>query len=144
MFTSFFDNFKDCPNGQYNEYKLISIAGWHPQWFKGQTERKFLAPKKWFYDKYKKDGDKNFYIAKYDELVLSGVDLKELYTRLGDNTILLCWEAPGEFCHRRLVAEAIKRTLGISAPEYIIRESRTTTSKSLYTVQQKPKEIITL
>ena len=31
--------------------------------------------------------------------------------------ILLCWEPPGAFCHRRLVAEWLERSLGIVVPE---------------------------
>jgi hypothetical protein len=32
---------------------------------------------------------------------------------------LLCWEAPGKFCHRRLVAAWLEDALGIDVPEYV-------------------------
>ncbi|EDP8947924.1 hypothetical protein IDN71_003483 [Salmonella enterica] len=32
--------------------------------------------------------------------------------------VLLCWEKPGEFCHRQLVARWFRRELGIAVEEY--------------------------
>ncbi|EDW8799046.1 TPA: hypothetical protein G8N45_002632 [Salmonella enterica] len=32
--------------------------------------------------------------------------------------VLMCWEKPGEFCHRQLVARWFRRELGISVEEY--------------------------
>lgn len=31
--------------------------------------------------------------------------------------VLLCWERPGEFCHRRLAADWLQAELGLHAPE---------------------------
>ena len=39
-----------------NHLHAVSIAGKPPSWFTGK-----LAPKKWFFDKYKLDGDEEFY-----------------------------------------------------------------------------------
>jgi hypothetical protein len=35
---------------------------------------------------------------------------------------MLCWEAPGEFCHRRLVAEWLEGELGIQVPEWKLEQ----------------------
>ncbi|MFP3867681.1 MAG: hypothetical protein ACLFUU_05915 [Desulfobacteraceae bacterium] len=35
----------------------------------------------------------------------------------GDNFIMLCWEPPGEPCHRRYIAIWLKLTLGLEIPE---------------------------
>lgn len=35
----------------------------------------------------------------------------------GAEPVLLCWEKPGENCHRRLVAEWFERMLGYEVPE---------------------------
>ena len=36
----------------------------------------------------------------------------------GDNFILLCWEAPGEFCHRRVVAAWMQKEAGVLVEEF--------------------------
>jgi hypothetical protein len=34
-----------------------------------------------------------------------------------EDAIMLCWEAPGEYCHRRLAARWLEQELGILVPE---------------------------
>ncbi len=94
----------------------VSIAGRAPDWFGGKQFKK-LAPKYWFFKKYKEDGDEEFYIAQYYEEVLNKLDPKEVYKELGEEAVLLCWEPPGKFCHRRLVAEWLQKALGIIIEE---------------------------
>lgn len=36
--------------------------------------------------------------------VLDHLDPKQVVLELGESTVMLCYEAPGEFCHRRIVA----------------------------------------
>ena len=36
---------------------------------------------------------------------------------LGEEAVLLCYEAPGKFCHRRIVAKWLEKELGIVVPE---------------------------
>jgi len=103
----------------------IGIAGRSPVSYKGE-EFKILAPKLWFFKKFKVDGDKDFYIKHYYKEVLDKLNPEEIYNLLKDNT-LLCWEKstfdengkPNFFCHRRIVAEWIENKLGIEVPEYI-------------------------
>jgi len=94
----------------------VSIAGRAPDWFRGRQYKK-LAPKYWFFQRYKKDGDEAFYTKQYYKEVLDKLDPKEVYEELGENAILLCWEEPGNFCHRRLVAEWLEKALGITINE---------------------------
>ena len=35
-----------------------------------------------------------------------------------DGCVLMCWEPPGEFCHRRLVAEWLEAATGQEVPEF--------------------------
>ena len=35
----------------------------------------------------------------------------------GRTTVALCWEKPGEFCHRRLLADFLEREAGVEVPE---------------------------
>lgn len=90
----------------------VSIAAGVPRGYKGRQYKK-LAPKYWLLMKYKKDGDQEFYIAHYYEETLNKLDPQKVYNELGEDAILLCWEKPGEFCHRRLVAEWLEKSLGI-------------------------------
>jgi hypothetical protein len=59
--------------------------------------------------------------ARYDELygdILAGLDPQEIHESLGDNAVLLCWEKPGVWCHRRLAAEWFEGALSIVVPEF--------------------------
>ena len=99
-----------------NNKNAISIAGKCPDFYKGR-EYKTLAPKYWFFKKYKKDGDEEFYTKQYYKEVLNKLDPKKTYEELGENAILLCWEAPDKFCHRHIVAKWISLSLGIEIKE---------------------------
>lgn len=39
----------------------------------------------------------------------------------GPDVVLLCYEKPGQFCHRRLVAEWFEQELGLVVPELEIK-----------------------
>jgi uncharacterized protein (DUF488 family) len=65
--------------------------------------------------KYKEDGDEEYYIEQYS-LILSKLDPKKVYEDLKD-TVLLCYEKSGVFCHRRVVAAWIEDSLGVSVEE---------------------------
>jgi uncharacterized protein (DUF488 family) len=111
MQTSYF--FK---NG--SDKNAVSIAGKPPAWYSGKQYKK-LAPKYWFLKKYKDDGDKDFYIEQFKKEILEPLDPKKVYEELGENSILLCWEKPGDFCHRHLVAEWLSSNLNIPKIEEI-------------------------
>lgn len=105
----------------YAKYKgenAVSIAGKCPSWYKGREYKK-LAPRYWFFAKYKQDGDKEFYTEQYQKEVLNKLDPKQVYEELGEDAVLLCWEKSGEFCHRRLVAEWLEHELGIKVEEFV-------------------------
>jgi hypothetical protein len=104
---------------------VVSIAGYPPKWFKGESYPA-LAPKLWFFRKYKEDGDAIFYKQKYIEEVLSVLDPQKVYDDLGHDTIIVCWESgqagvphdkQENFCHRHIVAEWLENSLGITIPE---------------------------
>ena len=94
----------------------ISIAARAPNWFRGK-EYKALAPKYWFFKKYKDDGDEEFYTEQYKKEVLGPLDPKQVYQDLGKDAVMLCWEAPKKFCHRHIVAEWLQEELGITITE---------------------------
>ena len=63
------------------------------------------------------------YIDQYRRMVLSRVDqavmLKDLERLTGGrDCALLCYEKPGDFCHRRLLADWMLETTGLEIPEF--------------------------
>jgi uncharacterized protein (DUF488 family) len=49
--------------------------------------------------------------------ILDNLAPRQVFDDLGEDAILLCWEAPGKFCHRRLVAAWLEKHLGVTVPE---------------------------
>jgi hypothetical protein len=100
----------------------ISIARFAPRNIeKGYREFRALAPGRWF-----KTAPKEEYRKLYLAEILAPLDPRRTYDELCElagsaEPVLLCWERPPltetNWCHRRLVAEWIKRTLGIDVPE---------------------------
>jgi hypothetical protein len=109
MKTSYYAKSAKNPNA-------VSIAGRAPEWFTGREYKK-LAPKVWFFKKYKEDGDEEFYKIHYKKEVLDVLDPKVVYEELGENAILLCWEASGKFCHRHLASKWLADKLNICIQE---------------------------
>jgi hypothetical protein len=109
MYTSNYWNYK----GE----NAISIARSCPDWYTGREYKK-LAPKRWFFLAYKQGIiDSKQYSNHYYKEVLKPLDPKKIYEELGQDAVLLCWESPSEFCHRRLVARWLEHELGIKIPE---------------------------
>ena len=94
----------------------VSIAGKAPSWYTGREYKK-LAPKYWFFKKYKEDGDEEFYIEHYYKEVLDKLDPKEVFNEIGENSVILCWEPYNQFCHRHIVAEWLMKNLNIEIKE---------------------------
>ena len=59
----------------------------------------------------------NTFTPLYQEFILSRLDPLQVAQELGHGSILLCWEKPGEFCHRIVVADWL-REAGIEVEEY--------------------------
>lgn len=101
MFTSYFSNLRNVTNP-------LSISGKAPDWYSG-PQFKVLAPK-WSFFKAYKDGKitSDEYTSEYYRLVLDELDPHKTYRYLidmyGEDVTLLCYEKPGDFCHRRIVA----------------------------------------
>lgn len=71
---------------KYKGENAISIAGKAPEWYKGK-EYKILAPKYWFFKKFKDKNDEKyldegFYTEQYYKEVLDKLNAKEVYDEL--------------------------------------------------------------
>ena len=110
VYTSYFAKLKSLPKNIIP----ISICGKAPEWYKGKQYKK-LAPKYEFFMEWKKNHNNDYYVKCFNEQVLSNLDPHMVILELGQlrgkslwsniDICLICYEKPGEFCHRHLVAE---------------------------------------
>jgi len=117
----------------------ISIAGRCPDYYTGLQYRK-LAPKYSFFIAYKnKYITSDQYKDRYNEEILNKLDkkevLKDLHDLVGDasknsDIILLCYEKPGDFCHRRLVAKWLSDLYTIQEFEGLATEDEVAKTKN--------------
>lgn len=110
MYTGYYAKIK-----QYEAAGLItvSIAGKAPDFYTG-IEYKKVAPRWAFFNEWKNGshkGDNKYYVEHFNEEVLSKHTPEEVLNEImglagvsSDKIILLCYEKPGDFCHRHLVA----------------------------------------
>jgi len=105
MHTSYFWRFY-----RSRSKRLVSIAWKTPEWFQGR-HYPALAPREDMLHLGEEE-----YRREY-QAILDKLDPRQVYADLGPNAVLLCWERPGEFCHRRLVAEWLEKNLGVKVPE---------------------------
>jgi len=110
--TSYFAN-----RNAVADSNAVAICRGVPRWFKGRVYDP-LRPS-WKLVEEAKSGSISHdeYEQRYRAEVLAGLDPATVRRELGDDAILLCWERPGEPCHRRIVARWLAETLGVDAPE---------------------------
>lgn len=94
--------------------QAVAICQGLPRGWNGRTY-KALAPS-WALIKAQLPIDKFTRIYKAE--VLDKLNPHQVLKDLGHNVILLCWEKPGEPCHRRVVAVWLEANLGIQVPEF--------------------------
>jgi len=109
MQTSYFAKAHSLPNA-------ISIAVKSPDFYTGRVYLP-LAPTWEILIDYKKNHDIHIYTENYVSEILLPLDPEQVYEELGKYSILLCWEAPDKFCHRRIVAKWLQDSLGVKIPE---------------------------
>ena len=131
IYTTYFDNIKNLDKNIIP----IAICGKCPDDWTGLKFPK-LAPKKGFWNIWEKTRDNDYYVEHYNNEVLSKFEspfdvLDQLYDILPQNIkdyfhiincppwednahhiALVCFEKPGEFCHRTLVAKWINNYFG--------------------------------
>ncbi|MFQ5731914.1 MAG: hypothetical protein ACE5KM_08160 [Planctomycetaceae bacterium] len=128
MHTSYFGNVKNLPG----ELAPVSIARGAPRGFQGKSF-KALAPTWAMLKLPREEYDEQF------DAILAELDAQEVYDELGDDAVLLCWEPPGIWCHRRRVAEWLETELGVSIPEYGFPRDAATPYREMPAAPAKPK-----
>lgn len=90
-----------------------------PKWYTGMTNS-IVAPTWDLVRRYKqKEINSDEYSAEYLLLLESrNFDAQQFVDKLPDGAMLLCYEPPGEFCHRRLLAKWIDVFTDTKAEEW--------------------------
>lgn len=106
----------------FNFYKGnngVSIAGKAPENYRGKQYKK-LAPSYDIWKQYHDSHDHERYTHRYFNEILSKLNPQEVLNELGEDAVLLCYENPFDFCHRRLVAKWFKYNLNLDVNEIIM------------------------
>src|SRR5262249_17480713 len=115
VFTSCFSNVRKLPTASLFDVGVepVAISRGIPRWYKGRRELR-LAPERHMLRVPEAEFDAYFLNR------LAALDPRQLGAELtaGGPVCLLCWEKPGEPCHRRTVAEWFERHLGVAVPEF--------------------------
>jgi len=98
--------------------KAVNIARFPPKHWVGR-HYPALAPEAWML----KVKENAVYDKMFREQILAKLDPRKVFEDLGEDAVLLCFEAPGEYCHRRVVAEWLEKNLGIEVPELTVPET---------------------
>lgn len=107
MYTSYYANVKNLPA----HLNPIAVSIGLPKWWQGERDKR-LAPSWAMMKSPRENYDREF------KKQLEKLDARQVYDQLGDNAVLLCYEVPNDWCHRRMVAEWFENELGIVVPEY--------------------------
>ena len=105
IYTTYFSNVENLPR----DIMPIAICGEAPsRW--GGLEYKRLAPKWEFFKVWQENHDNDYYIREFAEKVTGKLNAKNVVMELGRmsggrDIALVCYEKPGNFCHRHLVAK---------------------------------------
>ncbi len=97
----------------------ISISLWKPKWYEG-LQLLQVAPKAFML---KEDLTQQQYIDCYKRCVTDRLRVEEVVMWIenlsqGKDAALLCYEKPGDFCHRHLLAEWMTKESGLVVEEW--------------------------
>ena len=119
LYTSYFAKVKQLQEMGFDN--LRCVAGYAPKFFHDLPNAHFmpdLAPRKLWWQYWHDNHLPNmFYVEQYNNTVLSKLDPNEVVKKLGDGAVMLCYEKPGEFCHRHIIADWITKNTGVEVEE---------------------------
>jgi hypothetical protein len=117
IYTSYFARGKTL---KAHKVKMVSIALYPPTNVKCIAMPSLAPTHSILYDKYRTD---DRYTHRYKSEVLQKLDPQKVLADLvaiaqGSDIALCCYEKPGDFCHRHIVAEWLKENTGVEIEEY--------------------------
>ncbi len=131
IYTSYFGNVKQL---EKNNVVPISIALYSPRWRKWHRLPE-VAPKKHMVV----GGiSREEYVREYENILLN-VDFNVFFEKIktisemsdGRDVALLCYEKPGDFCHRHLLAKFLNEKRGLEITEFGVSLSKNKETEQL-------------
>ncbi len=115
IYTSYFGNAKALAK---EGIRIVSVACWQPRFLPVPVVMADVAPTPWMVKK----ASHQQYLDAYRQ-ILSKLDAYDFIERLeraygGADVALCCYEKPGDFCHRHLLAEYLTAKTGIEIKEF--------------------------
>lgn len=129
IYTSYFGNLRKLTQ---ERIVPVSIARYPPKWYGGHSYTA-LAP-----TAYMLSGSCSHeeYLSRYAELTwrMNAADVVKDLEQMsqGRDVALLCFEKPGQFCHRRLAADWLHKELGIDVEEFGVSKNPVMEQGSLF------------
>lgn len=119
IYTGYYGNLK-----AYAGLKSIGISIGTPRWLPRMEKYPLLFPKRWMLPL-----EREPYTEAYRTHILMGLNPRAVLSDLerlsgGADVVLLCYEKPGDFCHRQLVAEWLRAKTGLEVGEYVALPAR--------------------
>ena len=115
IYTSYFSNGKKLSAANV---MMVGIALFPPKWFYSQSLKQLAPSYGIFHEK-----DENRYVERFKNEVLKNIDpywVLEVLERMtgGRDVALCCYEKPGDFCHRHIVAQWLMENTGVEVTEF--------------------------
>lgn len=115
IYTSYFGNAKALAKAGI---MIVGVARWSPRFLSVPVVMTDVAPTPWMV----KQATRQQYLDAYQQ-ILSKLNPHEFINRLekvsnGADVALCCYEKPGEFCHRHLLAEYLTAKTGVEIKEF--------------------------
>ena len=95
----------------------VAICLYPPIYWEGMQFPALAPTKSIFYDKKSGKIDEKEYERRYRAEVLLKLNPQHIYNMFKNN-VLLCWEEPGKFCHRRIVVKWLNETIKVIVDEW--------------------------
>lgn len=117
IYTSYFAKVMHHPDVKSGKLEPINIATKQPNGFNLYTDN-ILLPHRFLVASYKTGViTESVYRLKYIQLLETRIPDINIINTLLTNTVLVCWEAPDKFCHRRVFADWYMQKTGYIIPE---------------------------
>lgn len=122
IYTSYFGNAKKLHEAKI---EMVNIARYKPRYFSGFSIPS-VAPLPFML---KDDMTVEEYVVHYNKLVLMPLNIEKFLQTLeslsgGKDVALCCYEKPGQFCHRHLLAEWLNKKGGLDIKEFGVKEEK--------------------
>lgn len=115
IYTSYFGGMAMLRSAGFKPGQLVSIARSPPLQFTGMKDvrsYKLLAPSWSLLNDWHRGMKPSEYVARFEKEQLEGLNPTQIAPELlqkEKEVVLLCYEPPGQFCHRHIVADWFKK-----------------------------------